>query len=113
VARRELQRKFEIVLFAENARKELKRNESWYVPLQSAPGFTTKEQWSFKIVPCGPSGIGAKKVQESSADYHSPAYRASAVALESAGVNLDICINGVNCSALEVVCPTPEIGAKV
>jgi hypothetical protein len=41
-------------------------------------------------VACPPPGIGAKKVQESSADHHSRTYRVSAVALENAGVDLDI-----------------------
>jgi hypothetical protein len=62
-------------------------------------------------VACGAPGIGAKKVQESSADDHSPTYPASDVALESAGVDLDICTCSINSSALEVACPPPEIGA--
>jgi hypothetical protein len=40
-------------------------------------------------------------------------YIVSAVALESAGVDLDICNIGRNSSALEVVFPPPGIGAKI
>jgi hypothetical protein len=54
-----------------------------------------------------------ENVQESSAGHHSPTYIvASDVALESAGVDLDICITGKDCSALEVACGPPGIGAK-
>jgi hypothetical protein len=38
---------------------------------------------------------------------------ASAVALEDAGVDLDICISGSNSATLEVACPPPGIGAKI
>jgi hypothetical protein len=61
-----------------------------------------------------PPGIGAKKVQESSADHHSPTYNLKrSLALESAGVDLDIGTAGKNSSTLKVACPTPEIGAKL
>jgi hypothetical protein len=41
-------------------------------------------------------------------------YISSSVALESAGVDLDICVAGINCSALRVVqCPPPGIGAQI
>ena len=68
-----MERKFEIVLFAENGRTETKSSadESWRTNLPSTPKFVMiraklRERWSFEIVPCDPPGIGAKKVQESS-----------------------------------------------
>jgi hypothetical protein len=66
-------------------------------------------------VACSPPGIGigAKKVQEISETRFRTTYRASAVALENAGVDLDICTISINCSALEVACPPPGIGAKI
>jgi hypothetical protein len=35
------------------------------------------------------------------------------VALECAGVDLDICTKSINSSALEVACPPPGIRAKI
>jgi hypothetical protein len=61
-------------------------------------------------VACGPPGIGGKEVQESPADHHSPTYPASAVTLEGAGVDLDICAVGEKCSTLRVPCPPPGHG---
>jgi hypothetical protein len=40
-------------------------------------------------------------------------YTGSAVALEDACVNLNICTISINSSALEVACPPPGIGAKI
>jgi hypothetical protein len=40
-------------------------------------------------------------------------YSESAVALENAGVDLDICFISNNSSALEVAFPPPGIGAKI
>jgi hypothetical protein len=40
-------------------------------------------------------------------------YIVSAVALERAGVDLDICTIRMNSSALEVACPPPGIRAKI
>jgi hypothetical protein len=51
-------------------------------------------------VVCPPPGVRTKKVQESSADHHSSTYHASAVALESAGIYLDIGTAGINNSTL-------------
>jgi hypothetical protein len=42
-----------------------------------------------------------------------PTYPISGVALKNASVDLDICMLGIDCSALSVVaCPPPGIGAK-
>jgi hypothetical protein len=69
VTRRELERKFEIVLFAENARMALKSsaNESQNLPRPIASSFVKiRAELSAcgsrsNIVPCGPPpGIGAK-----------------------------------------------------
>jgi hypothetical protein len=55
-----------------------------------------------------------EKFQESYAGHHSSTYIvAGGVALESAGVDLDICTIDINSSALEVACPPPGIGAKI
>jgi hypothetical protein len=54
-----------------------------------------------------------EKSQEISVDHHTSTYPEGAVALESAGVDLNICIPCINCTALRVVgCPPPEIGAE-
>jgi hypothetical protein len=52
-----------------------------------------------------------------SVDHHSSTYPVGVVALESAGVDLDICTrrvgHGINCTTLRVVvCPAPGIGAE-
>jgi hypothetical protein len=71
-------------------------------------------RWPFEIIPCGPPGIGAKKVQEISETKFRTTYFVSAVVLERAGVNLDICPFSINnSSTLEVACPPPGIGAKI
>jgi hypothetical protein len=64
-------------------------------------------------VACPPPGNGAKKVQETSEPRFCTTYIGSTVALENAGVDLDICILRKNSSALEVACPPPGIGAKI
>jgi hypothetical protein len=64
-----------------------------------------------KVV-CGAPGIGAKKFQEVSETRFRTTYLFSAIALERAGVDLDICTIGKNSSALEVACPPPGIGTK-
>jgi hypothetical protein len=51
-----------------------------------------------------------KKVQEFSADHHSPTYIISSVTLKNAGVDLDCCIICIDCSA---VAPTHIIAASV
>jgi hypothetical protein len=65
-------------------------------------------------VACGPPGIGAKKVQETSESRFCTTYIASAVALENACVDLDIdnCTISINSSTLEVACPPPGIGVN-
>jgi hypothetical protein len=64
-------------------------------------------------VACGPPGIGAKNLQESSRNSFGGTYiGAGSVAVESAGVDLDICIISKNSPALKVACPPPGIGAK-
>jgi hypothetical protein len=64
-------------------------------------------------VACPPPGIGAKKFQEISETKFRTTHLVSAIALERAGVDLDICtIISINGSALEVACPPPGIGAK-
>jgi hypothetical protein len=61
-------------------------------------------------VACPPPGIEAKKVEEISADHHSRTYIVSAVALESAGVDLDIgTITGINSSILKLDVPRQDI----
>jgi hypothetical protein len=53
-----------------------------------------------------------EKFQESSAGRHLSTYiGGSTVALESAGVDLDICITGIDCSTLEV--PRRELEPKL
>jgi hypothetical protein len=73
-----------------------------------------RERWLFENVTCGPPGIGAKKIQEISQDgFEATEYTyiaGGAVALEGAGVDLDICIISINSSALQVACPPPGIG---
>ena len=55
-----------------------------------------------------------EKSQEISVDHHTSTYPEGVVALENAGVDLDICtIFGINSSALKVACPPPGIGAKI
>ena len=58
VPRRELERTFEIVLFTESARMELKSNANESADARSYPDFgrILKEEWSFEMVPCGPPG---------------------------------------------------------
>ena len=54
-------------------------------------------------VACPPPGIGAKKFQEISVDHHSSTYPISVfIALKNAGVDLDICTQGLDCSTLLV-----------
>jgi hypothetical protein len=54
-----------------------------------------------------------EKFQESFAGHHSSTYiGAGGVALETAGVDLDICTVSINSSALEVACTAPGIAAK-
>ena len=67
-------------------------------------------------VACPPPGIGAKKVQETSETRFRSTYSCSsvsAVALERAGVDLDICIPITHSSALKVVCDPPGIGTNI
>jgi hypothetical protein len=53
------------------------------------------------IVACGAPGIGAKKVQERSADQHSFTYVFSGVALEGTGVDLHLgTTNSINCTSI-------------
>jgi hypothetical protein len=54
-----------------------------------------------------------RKIKEISQSSFGTTYIASAVALECAGVDLDICTISQNSSALEVSCPPPGIGAKI
>ena len=58
-------------------------------------------------VACPPPGYGGKKVQEIPETRFCTTYTGSAVALERAGVDLDVCIISKNSSALEVACPPP------
>jgi hypothetical protein len=53
-----------------------------------------------------------KKVQEIS-ETRVCTYIAGAIALENAGVDLDICTTGKKSSALEVACPPPGHGRKI
>jgi hypothetical protein len=40
-------------------------------------------------------------------------YHKNMISFKHAIVDLDICATGPNCSALEVACPPPGIGAKI
>jgi hypothetical protein len=53
-----------------------------------------------------------RKDKEISQNSFGTTYSVGSVALESAGVDLDICTIGINSSTLEVACPPPGIGAK-
>jgi hypothetical protein len=71
------------------------------------------DQRPFQIVPCEPPGIGAKKVQEIFETRFRTTYLVNAIALECAGVDLDICTISINSSALEVACPPPGHRRKI
>jgi hypothetical protein len=53
------------------------------------------------------------EVQETSATKFCTTYIESTVALQNAGVDLDICTIDINRSALEVACPPRGIGAEI
>jgi hypothetical protein len=87
--------------------------ESAVIDLHSALVHSNSSTLCIEVA-CPPPGIGAKKVQENSETRFCTTYIASAVALESAGVDLDICtVSSINSTALEVACPAPGIGAKI
>jgi hypothetical protein len=55
-----------------------------------------------------------QKYKENSQNSFGTTYSVGSVALENAGIDLDICtISGRNSSTLEVACPPPGIGAKI
>jgi hypothetical protein len=63
-------------------------------------------------VVCSPPGHGEKSGNFSENSFTT--YMVSTVALKGAGIDLDICTRrGINCSALEVACGPPGIGAKI
>jgi hypothetical protein len=110
-----LERNFKIVLLAENAQAALDFTHptgslvafkravvDLHIAFENTNGPTLK-------VACPAPGIGAKKVQEISETRFRTTYRFSAIALERAGVDLDICLISTNISSLEVACPPPEI----
>ena len=53
-----------------------------------------------------------EKVQENSETRFRTTYLVSTIALEHAGVDLEICTKSINSSTLEVACPPPGIRAK-
>jgi hypothetical protein len=121
VPRREFERKIEIVLLVEKVRMKPKSSatESSNAPRTVEPSFIKFEaefivQWPFENSPCGPPGIGAKKVQESSMTRFRPTYIYGGVTLESASIDLNIgTARSTNSSALQVACGPPGIGAKI